>query len=324
MKTFLLVLVMLTVLFFLRSGVCEPGPEQVPAPAREAAEAGDETSTSLQEIIETASRQPGAPFGLQVDCLDGKGYRSLRLFPGGVAVWNGKMQIQVDEAGRSGLLASLLQSGFAAMEPMYGEGGEAEEFDAAFQVSCQVTLKINGLEKHSAQHVNGPQSAELKNLSAALLDQLEPLTAAGITVADMQDALEKLANGKLALQTLSLRMVDLPANSSQSPGSILRISAGEVSRQVYTPGQAFGPLFPVPLEHNQVAELAKVLGTARFSELPGNLWSAGYIEIELAVLNQGHTVIARPFARLKDQDLGQAQRRFDDLTAWLRAFMTQP
>ena len=276
-------------------------------------------SKTLQAALQRASRQAGSPYSLQVHCTDQKGHRAFMLFPGGIAIWEDSTQVGLTDVERSELLAKLLRRGFAAMAPMYGSGDEADESDVAFRVSCMVSVQIDGLEKSSAQQADGPQSAELKGLAADLLDQVEPLVANGLTAADLQDGLEKLASGVLAPEAFRLRLVDLPAAGGAVTGSILRVAAGGVSRQAYAPGRELGTQSWLPLAHCRIQDLAMAIRAANLPALPANLWSGSYIELEVRVLNHAKTIIARSFARLKAKSPGEDQQRFDRLLDHLQA-----
>jgi len=279
----------------------------------------DADAAALRGAILRASKQAGSRYGMQVSCTDKKGHRAFRLFPGGIAVWMDSKQVRLSEPERSDLLGKLLEYDFASMQPMYGSMAEAEDADAAFRVSCLVEVHIEGLEKSSAQQVDGQQSAELKSLAAALLDRVEPLAAAGLTANDLQDGLEKLAKGVLAPETFMLRLVDLPMDSQSGTGSILRIEAGAASRQAYSPGRELGKQSWVPLADCQLENLATAIRAANLPALPANLWSESHVELEVHVLNRAKAVIAGPFMRLKSKSAGNDQRRFDRLLGSMRA-----
>jgi hypothetical protein len=301
-------------LFFLAA--MAPALAQQPAP--EAAETA--LARQLEAAMQRAAGQDGPAFGLQVYCTDLQGIRAFDLFPSGVAIWKDATQLRLSGPQRKALLNRLLDAGFAEFEPLYGRIDEAEEADPAFRVSCQVALEIDGLEKSSAQMADGPQSEALTGLAAALLDQVEPLVADGVSAASLQDGLDKLANGVIAPEALKLRLLFLPAGEQGKAGSVLRIDAGRAARQVYSPGRELGTESWTALGPCRIAELARAIKQADLADIPVNLWSDDHIELAVQLLAYDKTVTARQFTRLKSKQPGASQQRFEALVKLLQTF----
>lgn len=274
----------------------------------------------FEAALKSASNESDPGFSLQVYCSNHDGIRSFDLYPDGIAIWNRATQVRLSGADRSALLNILLDRDFASFATMYGGKNAPGKTEAPFRVSCQVTLQIGELKKSSSQQVVGAQSAELSGLAAALLERVEPLAATGITAQNLQDGLEKLAGGKIAAPALTLRLLSLPADASKKEGSVLRISAGKVSRQAYAPGQKLGNTDWVPLEPCALGELAVQLKAANLEEIPINLWSESLIELSIQLLGHRKTMSARQFTRLKSMESGDSQQRFNKLVEELQTF----
>jgi hypothetical protein len=223
------------------------------------------------------------------------------------------------EATRAALLEALGNSDFANFAPRYGGRPEATE-GAALRISCRIELEIAGLEKSSVQLVDGEQSRPFLALAGELLDLVEPVARAeGLGADDLEDGLSKLVEGQLTPEAFELRWVRLPAQGSGSSGSILRVEAGQLSRQAYTPGRELGEILSDALDPHRLLEVATAVHHAAFWNWPRNLWSETYVELEIRVLNHRHSVSARPFNGMSSTSLGETQAQFDRLTSLLLA-----
>ena len=305
----------LFLVFFLCVSAAVAGADQGGASHDPAADAKD-LETALQRGID----DPGIPFQLQVNCVDQKGNRAMEIFAGGAAIWNRRSQVMLSAGVRSALLQDLLFQGFARFERHYGGHGQPEKTAAAARMTCRIHLDIEGLQKTSVQQAGGEQSTALAGLATLLLDEVENHKESAVTPDSLQDALEKLASGRLAPQMLKLRFVSLPADDADTEGAILRIQGGKVSRQAYSPGRAIGERGWRTLDHRQYSELLETLRETRLEDLPNNLYSQDRVDFEIQVLGHKKVVIARPFAALEADSRDAGQPRFDAL---VRALLQQ-
>ena len=214
---------------------------------------------------------------------------------------------------RSTLLTRLIERGFAGFEDSYGGREQPAQPAAPARITCRIRIEIQNLAKSSVQMAGGEQSAQLLDLAAELLDQAERYVDSAVTPVDLQDALEKLGNGQLAPQILSLRFMELPPRDSGNPGVILRLSGGSLSNQAYAPGQPPAAPTVKPLGRDQFARLIAAMRTEQFASLPANLWSESQTELEVQVLAHRKVVLARRFGRLESTRQEPAQQRFDAL-----------
>ncbi len=254
-------------------------------------------------------------FHLIVHRTDGAGERSLEVFPSGVGIWNRAVQITLSDEVRAALLGILHDRGFAAMAPSYGGQAKPGLKRAALRVTCRVALELDGLERASAQLADGEQSAELAALADALLDLVEPLAGEGVSAAGLSDGLRKLVDGRLAAETLRVRLVRLPEGGGE--GEILSIGAGVESRKAYAPGRRIGEERVATLRSERLAAIVKALLEADVASLPVNLWSAEHVEFEVGILNHRTSVIGRDFSRLSSEDHRTVRERFERLVGVL-------
>lgn len=73
----------------------------------------------------------------------------------------------------------------------------------------------------------------------------------------------------------------------------------------------------------EVADLARAAAAARPADLPGNLYSSSYQDLQIGVLNRTKSVQSRQFAKMTPQTHGEKQERFDKLVAVLEALKTR-
>lgn len=278
------------------------------------------SASAVRAAIE-AARDEGVSFHLLAQCIDEKGNRSLEVFPSGVAVWNGSLQVTVAPPLRRALLDNLLAGGFPAMKASYGgkrppPPGSGDDAAAALQVRCRLSFESGGVDKTSIQQAQGEQSPALTALIASLLDHVQPLAKQGVGAEDLADGLALLARGELAPETFTMRFVRLPPKGA--PGAIVRVERGSVVRQRYAPGRTFDEATSEELDGERFAALLAAVRSADLASMPANLWSEDQLEVEVRVLDHEAIVLARSFARLNAGDGGDAQQRFDALVGFLR------
>lgn len=268
-------------------------------------------AAAFDKALEKAAGDASVPFGFSIHCREEDGIRSARLYPGGVAVWGGKLQIRVGSDLRRLLLNDLQSSGFSSFAPRYGGKSEAERSAGPLRVSCRVEAAVDGLQKESVQLADGEQSPALAGLAASLLDRLEPLASGGVGADSLEDGLEKVAVGALAPDILSVRLVRMPEKSSDADGDIVRIDSARWSWQAYRPGKAGAASDWNPLPAGFASEFADVVVRAQFWTLPVNVPGTGHSEIELRLLDHRKTVVSRAFTRIEPGSMTTEKERFD-------------
>ena len=243
--------------------------------------------------LDAARDDPGIPFRLDVGCADDAGQKSIEVIHGRVAVWNGTVQVRLDEEDRGELIGILADADYASFEPRYGEATRADEQEAPLRVSCRVHVDVGGVEKTSVQLVDGEQSEDLLGLAGALIAHVEAKAGDGETAQSIEDGLAKIATGRLEPEVLSLRWLALPETGDSRPGFVVRVRRGQMEYQPYAPGKEIGKTASSELTANQLEALIRAFEQARFWDLPINLQASGLNEIELTILGQAKTVVAR-------------------------------
>lgn len=271
----------------------------------------DNDAAAFDRALANAAADPAVSFGFSVHCRDENAIRSARLYPRGIAVWGGKLQLSVESGLRRALVNDLVSAGFSSFVPHYGGKTESGGSSGPLRISCSIEVSVNGLHKISVQIADGEQSKALASLAATLLDRLEPLAASGIGADSLEDGLQKMARGVLAPDILTVRLVRMPEKHDDADGDIVRIDAARWSWQAYAPGKAGGAADWNPLPVDFARELADAAISARFWALPVNVPGNAHREIEIRVLNHRKTVISRAFTRIEPGTLTAEKDRFD-------------
>ena len=292
------------------------------APAETAAGVDDMTADNADAAAVAdalAAAAEGAPYRLVAHCADDKGIRGFELFPDGVAIWRSSSQFQVPETLQRSLANLLRSGGFAEFKAQYGGKEDAgagepapakgEKGKAPLTIRCRITFDDGEVSKTSVQDLYGHQFAPLLELSDALLDRVEPLTADAVTADDLEDGLDKLVAGDLSPRTFELRVVALPEAGAGEEGFIFRIEDGMISRRPYAPGKKLGEGVSEPVDRAVLERLITAVRDTDFMGLPNNVYADGQIEVEVRVLDHHKAVLGRSFQGLKDADQGDARQR---------------
>lgn len=270
---------------------------------------------AFESALLNATSDPDVDFDFSVHCRDEASIRSARLYSSGIAVWHGKLQVFVGSELRRSLLNDFVSSGFSSFASRYGGKIESGRSSGPLRISCSVQATIDGLQKISVQLADGEQSQALAGLAATLLDRIEPLAASGIAADSMKDGFQKVVSGTLAPEVLTVRLVQMPEESDDSDGDIVRVDAARWSWQAYQPGKAGRAADWKPLPSGFAQAFAEIALEAQFWALPVNVPGTEHREIEIRVLDQRKTVISRAFTRIKPGTMVAEKERFDAVIA---------
>jgi len=270
---------------------------------------------AMERAIEGALAAPGNAaawdgFHLVTECTDDGGFRQVEVFGNGVTIWNRARQYALGPQRVRTLLEALDHAEFAEMEPMYGQ----EELDAAMRVICRVVVTLDGVTKQSGQLAEGPQNRRLKGLARTLLDSAFEPSEVGVTAADLDDGLAKIADGTLAPEALHVilnRKPDAFAVSRGEPGYILRIEGRQATVQRFTTDHGYEDAVERTLDDAELAAITSELAAQRIGDLPNNLYAVYYTDLVVEVLDRDQRIQARQFANTTRETHGEAQERFD-------------
>ena len=256
------------------------------------------------------------------ECQDESGrLLSTRLFGSGVGVWNNERQFAISRERLLDLVEALRRAGFGAMRDSFGgkdDPAPATPREWGLEMICRVRVALDGVVKQSFQLSEGRQSAELKALAEQILAVGAELGPSGVAAASLEDGLDKIARGELAPETLTLQLQRQPEDPrSQEGGWILRIEDGQAQVSFSSPETGWTEPRRVPLAREEAAGLARQLAAAHPEDLPVNLYSSWYQDLEIRVLNRRTSLQARRFANVTPETHGEKQKRFEQLVAAL-------
>ncbi|HBL28279.1 MAG TPA: hypothetical protein DD490_15700 [Acidobacteria bacterium] len=280
-------------------------------------------NAAFSRALETAlARGAWQDLRIEAECRDEEvlRLRSLLLLGGGVGIWNQERQLAVPRERLLAALALLHDAGFAALRESYGGKGTGRGPAWGVEMICRVRAVLDGEVWQSVQLSQGEQSAGLKQLAQSLLALGKELAPAGVSAASLDDGLAKIARGELAPETLTLQLLRQDEDPAVLEGGwILRIEGGwgQVSHQ--SAATAWTTPRRILLPREEIATLAGRLAAAQVEELPANLYSSWYQDVEIRVLNRRRSLLARRFAGLTPESLGASQVRFNEITALLEA-----
>ncbi len=244
--------------------------------------------------------------------------RSIRLFGTGTGIWGDERQITVPKERVREALEALRRAGFGSLPESYGEEEEEEGASWRVEMICRVRLALDGVEKQSYQLSAGEQSAALKALAEEILAIGEELGPSGVAATSLEDGLDKIARGELTPETLTVQLQHQPDDPKVLEGGwILRIEDGRVQVSHQSPESGWTDPRRVRFSRDEIAALARTLAAARPEDLPVNLYSDWYDDLEIRVLNQKKSLQARRFANMTPETHGEKQQRFAQIVAAL-------
>ncbi len=276
--------------------------------------AGDPLSRTLDAAL---ARGTWEDLRVDAECQD-EDFRlqAVKLFGTGVGIWNDERQFAVPRERLLGVLEALRRAGFGSMRESHGGRDDAGKM--GLELICRVRVVLDGVEKQSYQLAKGRQSAELRELAEQILAVGEDLGPSGVAAASLEEGLDKVARGELAPEALTLQL-QRQAEDPRSPegGWILRIEDGKAQLTFSSPETGWTDPRRVRLSRDDLAGLARAVLEARPEDLPGNLYSSWYQDLEIRVLNHKRSLQARRFAGVTPETHGEKQERFDRLVAAL-------
>ena len=298
-----------------------PRPEASAKPGGDAEAGAQAAGKQLARALDAAlARKSWDDLRLDSECRDEEGtFRTTKLFGTGVGIWNQERQLTVSRERLLGLLEAVRRSGFSSMPESFG-GDKNSEPDWKLQMICRVRVTLDGVEQQTFQLSEGSQSAELKDLAEQILAVGAELGPSGVAAASLEDGLGKIARGELAPETLTLQLLRQAEDPNATEGSwILRIEDGMAQVSLPSPETAWTVPRRVRLSKEEAAALAGKLAAAQPGDLPVNLYSTWYQDLEIRVLNQKKTLQARRFANLTPETHGANQKRFEELISAIEA-----
>lgn len=300
----------------LALSACSSAPRPVPSPS-----ADDPVARALDASLE---RRGWDELKIESECLSDAGeLRFATLYGSGVGIWNRDRQFTVPRERLIGLLEDLDRAGFGSMREIHGgkdDPAPATPVRWAPRMTCRVQLALDGTEKQSYQLAEGRQSAELKALAEKVIALAAELGPGGVTAANLDDGLVKVARGELAPETFALQLQRQTENPNAPEGGwMLRVRGDRAEVSRFTPAEGWSEPRRFQLSRTEIADLGRRLAEASLDGMPVNLYAPAYYDFEVQVLNRKRSLQARGFANVTPETHGEKQKRFDQVLAALEA-----
>lgn len=258
---------------------------------------------------------------IDVGCLTGDGWRSVKLHGDGLGFWGERAQIRVsrDRIGR--LLEAFRTSGFARWPEAFGRAPEGpktpkpERPGQPARLICQVRLAVGGEAKEVRQFDKGEVSEPLRRLAYEVLAVGEEAAAGGVTAAGLAEGLRKVLEGELDPRALELHVHRRSDGSDRSEGTgwLLRARGLEAELQSYDASGGLGPSESHRLGPEAFEAIVRNLVDHGMATLPPNLWASEYTDLRVSVLGFSKDVQARQFAGMTATTHGERQADFTAL-----------
>lgn len=241
------------------------------------------------------------------------GNQGAVVYGDGTAIWNRRVQHQVDQATVQTLLDAYEAADFRAMDEFYGEG-------PGIRARALASLRAGDFYKEVVRERQGGDDDPVRPLVARLMEILTPLEG-GIAVDSLADGLEKIIDGELSPKSLTLVVRHLPASGE---GWLLRAVDGRADWHTLSQQGNLGEPQLLDVNADWLRELAHALIEADTATLPGNLTTKdGNTQLAVQVLNERHTVLARAFTGSDADTDESAKVQLDELLRAVAALHAQ-
>ncbi len=310
----------LTVLM-LFSWACGQQAEQASVPGSSAELPAPPASppVSLQAALEQALEVGWQDLRIDISRRGDAGLEFLEIFSSGVAIWDGERQIVLPEGALRQALGAFHKSGFAALPRLLERGGA----EAAKRVRCRVLIELDGASEEVILLKKEAPMEALLTLADDLFALARPAVAEGRGAADLATGLELVAAGELAPEVLRLLAHRKPELGQQGEGWVLNIRGARATVRRFSSTSGYGPPQPLELSTEQLVELSRALGAARFWELPTNVVAAGYSELKVSLFNHQSAVVARTFSGRDAAEEVENRSRLESCFAILDRFLEE-
>jgi hypothetical protein len=260
---------------------------------------GDELASSLKKRVEEvlAGQRPLAEVRLEV--VGGRpNRRGLIVYGSGVGIWNQEKQFALAPEELKELLRRTVAAGLFEMPERPRPERSAEPSPNAPVIVRAVAVRVGELERIVGQNDRVWTLPALEALVAELFGLCEKQASEGTGAATLTDGLQKIAQGKLAPETLQV-ILNIPpvaagATERAMTGVIVVLDGGVLKWTDQAPGSA-GVAVPVPVTGEGLRSLVSVLAGSGLEKLPVNLFRARYVDLNVRVLGSSRSVQARAF-----------------------------
>lgn len=257
---------------------------------------------------------------------------SSRVYGTGTGIWREKTQFTLSRDQVLALLQEIRKARFGAMPRFFGseeaegedESGKEREKEKEHSrekvyLRGSLTVRVGADVKRVAQYMEGDQNEAFAALVERVLSASEKAAGKGVGTSSLSDGLAAVALGKLAPETLQVfvqHRAGRPGASDPAEGWTLRIDGRRVFDRSGGPA---GTERVLVLPDPDFQRLVALLRENDVAALPRNLYSPGYVRLEVRLLDRNADLTARRYAGKTATSLGAKQQAFDRVYAALLA-----
>ena len=237
---------------------------------------------------------------------------SCKCWGNGVGLWDRSTQFHLSKSETLEVVKAVKTARFGSLDDSLPEEGDSEgrirvHVGTAFRTVWQMKDKE-------------PGARDLAKLATTVLGLCEKAKEHGVTMANTQDGLEKLAKGTLspeALEVVFKRKTDHPAAGVEPEDWLVQINGKQVLDRVATKDKS-NPRreLSAVLSEKEYRELLALLVAANVPKLPESLYATQYSNLRVVVLNKTRNIQARQFAEMSPTQHGQDQVVFERVFDW--------
>jgi hypothetical protein len=233
-----------------------------------------------------------AALSMRVEWMRGGAMQSAEVYGSRAAIWNDQEAVCLTAEELAAVRRAA--AGFESFPERIGEfEGEG------LKIRGKVT--VNG--KTVVQYPHGEQSETLGALAAtALTTVAKAADARGVRPQDLQDALDKLARGKIPLEALRVT-----AQSRGEPGWLLQLHGYEAMSRGFVKG-GYTDATRSRVDEKELRALVALL-----SSFPRKVHAPAYTELRVDVLGQAIDVVARPTNTVKSKAFDRVVERLREI-----------
>jgi hypothetical protein len=242
-------------------------------------------------------------------------YRDVRIFGSGAGIWKRSAQFAVPRDLLQVLLEAFQEADFDRLPPILGGSVDPDEARRGPRIICQASLTAGSITKEVVQLEKGAQSKALWTLANTILDLCEKHAVSGIAASSLEDGLDKIADGRLARESLELTVHHRPEGTSGrgNTGWILHVEGGTARVDDYSNPTTSRRRVRLRLPASDLTVLVRALQDQDVAALPGNVFAEGYTDVHVGVLNRERQVQAREFTGLTAEAQARGRIQFERL-----------
>lgn len=281
-------------------------------------------NASMQQLLKKAKTDADLRDTVRIEIegnLD-KNLRRLTIYGRGLGIWNGEGQFTLKSKEVVAAIDLLLKEKYYEMPERFAYDEKDADVDMPVKLIRVITVNVAGQSKTVIQDNKGPKSEAFAKLTADLVSVCRKPARTLVNATSLKDGLEKVVNGTLAPETLTVS-VNAPElrslQSQEGQGWQLSIKHASLTLTSVTIEHGVTTLVERALDEAEIKKVAREFLQDGVPDLPSTINTKGYTQLTVAVLNQKVRTMARTFAGEPDQDSKEAAASFASVREMLHA-----